>query len=105
MERGREGDALPSHSPAPCRLGLLALWYTAGSQMPEQPSAPSSSLATRVVSALVGGPLVLALVLWPGGGGLFFGSPFALFVLLLVLFGLKEFSDACRQPGFIPRDG
>src|SRR5438270_10101525 len=72
--------------------------------MPEQPSVPSSSLSTRVVSAVVGGPLVLCLVLWPGGGWLFSGWPFALLVLLLVLVGLREFYDGCRKAGLTPRD-
>lgn len=54
---------------------------------------------------MVGAPLVIALVLWPGGGLLFPGWPFALFVLALILVGLKEFYDGCRKANLSPRDG
>ena len=69
-----------------------------------QDAAPQSSLRTRVVAAAVGAPLLLASVLWPGGDWPFRGWPFALVVLALLLIGLREFDDGCRQDGLTPRD-
>ncbi len=67
---------------------------------PEQPFR----MRTRIVSALVGAPLVIGAVLWPGGAAPFPGWPFAVFVLALVLVGLREFYDGCRAAGYHPRD-
>jgi phosphatidate cytidylyltransferase len=61
-------------------------------------------MRTRIISAVVGAPLLIAIVLWPGGAVPFPGWPFALFVAALVLIGLREFYDGCRSAGLAPRD-
>lgn len=66
---------------------------------------PANSMRTRIISAVIGAPLVIAAVLWPGGTWPFPGWPFALFVLALILAGMREFYDGCREAGLLPRDG
>jgi phosphatidate cytidylyltransferase len=62
-------------------------------------------MRTRIISAVVGAPLLLAVVLWPSGGWPFPGWPFALLTLALILVGLHEFYAGCRQAGRHPLDG
>ena len=59
-------------------------------------------MRTRVISSLAGAPLLLGAVLWPGGGWLFIGWPFAVLVLAMVVVGLREFYDGCRAAGRFP---
>lgn len=61
-------------------------------------------MRTRIISALAGAPLLLGAVLWPGGGWLFPGWPFALLVLAMIVVGLREFYEGCRASGRLPLD-
>jgi phosphatidate cytidylyltransferase len=70
----------------------------------EKEAKPASSTRTRVVSALIGAPFVLAMMMWPGGSWPFAGWPFALLVLVLILIGLHEFYAGCRNADLAPRD-
>lgn len=62
-------------------------------------------MRTRVLSALIGAPLVIAVILWPGGGVWFPGWPFAVLVLAMLLVGLSEFYSGCREAGRVPLEG
>lgn len=62
-------------------------------------------MRTRIISALVGAPLIFAAVLWRGGPVPFHGWPFALLVLAMVLVGLHEYFAGCRAYGADPQDG
>lgn len=62
-------------------------------------------MRTRIISALVGAPLIFAAVLWRGGPVPFPGWPFALLVLAMVLVGLHEYFAGCRAHGSDPQDG
>jgi len=59
----------------------------------------------RVISALIGAPLLIAAVLWPGGPLLFRGWPLAALVLAMMLVGLHEYFAGCRTYGADPQDG
>jgi phosphatidate cytidylyltransferase len=61
-------------------------------------------MLTRIVSAIIGGPVLLAFILWTGGDQPFLGWPFALLVLGLTLQALRELYDGCRTAGYAPRD-
>ena len=61
-------------------------------------------MVTRIVSAIIGGPVLLALILWSGGDDPFHGWPFALLVLVLALQALRELYEGCRTAGYAPRD-
>jgi phosphatidate cytidylyltransferase len=67
---------------------------------------PASSTRTRVISAVIGAPFVIAAALWPGTPWTwpFAGWPFAVLVLALVMIGLHEFYEGCRSAGLRPRD-
>lgn len=62
-------------------------------------------MLTRVISALVGAPFLIALALWTGGSTPFPGWPLALLVLVLSLTALHELYSGCRKAGLTPRDG
>jgi phosphatidate cytidylyltransferase len=66
--------------------------------------AAAKAMRKRIVSGVIGIPVLLALVLWPGGDYPYAGWPFAFLVLLLMLAGLREFFEGCRRGGFLPRD-
>jgi phosphatidate cytidylyltransferase len=61
-------------------------------------------MRTRVQSALVFYPVLLALVVWPGGERPFPGWPFALLSAALALQALREFYEGCRAAGYSPRE-
>jgi phosphatidate cytidylyltransferase len=61
-------------------------------------------MRSRLITALVGIPLAVAAVLWPGGLTPFPGWPLAVVVLVLIPLGLREFYDGCRKAGLLPRD-
>lgn len=61
-------------------------------------------MRTRIISALVGAPLLLAAVLLRGGPAPFDGWPFALLVLAMLLVGLHEYFAGCRRLGCDPQD-
>src|SRR5436190_14761107 len=61
-------------------------------------------MRTRVLSALIFVPVILALIVWPGGEVPFPGWPLALLVAVLVVQALREFYDGCRCGGYTPRD-
>jgi phosphatidate cytidylyltransferase len=60
-------------------------------------------MQTRIISALVGAPLLLAAVLWTGGATPFSGWPFAVLVLVMVLIGLHEYFVGCRRLDLEPQ--
>jgi phosphatidate cytidylyltransferase len=60
-------------------------------------------MRTRITSALVGAPLLLAAVLWRGGPTPFSGWPFAALVLAMLLVGLSEYFNGCRELGCEPQ--
>lgn len=70
---------------------------------PEPPPGNQDSLFSRVRTAVIGLPILLFLVLWPGGGWSFYGWPCALAVALLVVAGLHEFYAVCRIAGMSPQ--
>lgn len=78
--------------------------HPANTAKPQETAGHGSSLRARVISALIGAPLFLAVALWPGGSVPFAGWPFAVLVLVLTLIGLREFYDGCRSAGLSPRD-
>ncbi len=53
-------------------------------------------MLTRIITAIVGIPIVLALVFWPGG------LPFMLLIGVAVIVGMIEFYRAARRGGFRP---
>jgi phosphatidate cytidylyltransferase len=59
-------------------------------------------MRTRIISALVGTPILLALLFWPGTPRPFYGWPFALLLLVLMLTALREFYNGCRIGGAVP---
>jgi phosphatidate cytidylyltransferase len=59
-------------------------------------------MKARILSTIVGAPLLLGAILWPGGGVSFPGWPFALLVLLLMVVSLHEFYAGCRTVGRKP---
>jgi phosphatidate cytidylyltransferase len=61
-------------------------------------------MLTRIISAIIGGPVLLAFILWTGGPQPFPGWPFALLVLGLTFQALRELYDGCRTGGYSPRD-
>ncbi len=58
----------------------------------------------RILSALIAAPLVLGVILLPGGSRPFPGWPLALLVMVLIIGGLREFYAGCRHIGLLPRD-
>src|SRR5689334_13952891 len=59
-------------------------------------------MKTRVVSALVGAPLLFLVILWSGGRllpGWPAGWPFGLLVVAMTLVALGEFYRGCRRAG------
>ncbi|MFN3652067.1 MAG: phosphatidate cytidylyltransferase [Armatimonadota bacterium] len=62
-------------------------------------------MLVRLLSALVAAPIVLGMVLWPGGDAPFRGWPLALLVLLLTVGAMWELYHGCRQAGLLPREG
>ena len=61
-------------------------------------------MSTRITASLLGAPIYLALILWPGTSWPFFGWPCALLTFLLVAVGLHEFYRGCRAAQYCPRD-
>jgi phosphatidate cytidylyltransferase len=62
-------------------------------------------MRTRVISALIGAPLLIAAVLWRGGPVPFHGWPFAALVLAMILVALSEYFAGCRKLGAETQDG
>lgn len=61
-------------------------------------------MKTRILTALLGAPVLILAALWTGGTQPFPGWPVALLITLIVAVALREFYDGCRKAQFTPRD-
>ena len=61
-------------------------------------------MRTRIVTALLGAPVLVLAALWTGGARPFPGWPVALLTALIVATALREFYDGCRKASYTPHD-
>jgi phosphatidate cytidylyltransferase len=66
---------------------------------PAEKKTPSTTLV-RLGSAVAGAPLILGIILWPGGAKPFSGWPCALGIGVLALLALREFYAGTRKLGY-----